>query len=218
MTAGARRGTRVEAAAGGSRPTTAAAVDPRPTLEISCGQADLRPRRVDQDIGKNQAGRRVTAAEMAALRSWYLDEGYRRDSVEVREIVVAYPRATAVLDVVAYAMPANGRYHFTAMQAMLTVCQVGVVLGSIAQGFAVKPGELYMRDFTIVCRREINQTHDVRLRCELRRAQPTPVAVLYEIAYDYCDGAFSGTLRSLFPRRRARVGRRPGDGREAVQP
>lgn len=143
----------------------------------------------------------LTRAEFAPLLSPYLDEGYKRDSVRLRAIRVTWPRARAVLDVTAYAMPSNGRYHFTAMHAMLSVCQVGIVLASTAHGLAAKPGEIYMRDFTIVCRREINRTRGLELACELVRAQEARDAVLYKIAYDYCAGAFSGTLRCLFPRR-----------------
>jgi hypothetical protein len=143
----------------------------------------------------------LTPAEFAPLLSSYLDEGYKRDSVCLREIRVAWPGARAQLDVTAYAMPSNGRYHFTAMHAMLSVCQVGIVLATIAHGLPAKPGEIYMRDFTIVCRREINRTGGLELCCELLRAQDAADAVLYKIAYDYCAGAFSGTLRCLFPRR-----------------
>jgi hypothetical protein len=143
----------------------------------------------------------LTPAEFAPLLSPYLREGYKQDAVCLREIRVSWPCAHTRLDVTAYAMPSNGRYHFTAMHAMLSVCQVGIVLATIAQGLPAKPGEIYMRDFTIVCRREINRTRGLELRCELLRAQGAADAVLYKIAYDYCGGAFSGTLRCLFPRR-----------------
>jgi hypothetical protein len=143
----------------------------------------------------------LTPPEFTRLLSPYLDEGYKRDSVRLRHIRVAWPRARATLDVTAYAMPSNGRYHFTAMHAMLSVCQVGIVLATIAHGFASKPGEIYMRDFSIVCRREINRTRGIDLSCEIMRAQAARDAVLYKIAYDYCAGAFTGTLRCLFPRR-----------------
>ncbi len=145
----------------------------------------------------------LTPPEFNALLSPYLDAGYKRDSVRLRHIRVAWPRARASLDVTAYAMPSNGRYHFTAMHAMLSVCQVGIVLATMAHGFSTKPGEIYMRDFTIVCRREINRTRGIDLSCEIMRAQAAPEAVLYKIAYDYCAGAFTGTLRCLFPRRPA---------------
>jgi hypothetical protein len=135
------------------------------------------------------------------LLSPYLDAGYKQDTVRLRQIVVTWPRATASLDVTAHAMPSNGRYHFTALHAMLCVCQVGIVVATIAHGLTAKPGEIYMRDFSIVCRREINRTRDLLLRCELARAQATPDAVLYEIGYEYCERAFTGTVRCLFPLR-----------------
>lgn len=146
------------------------------------------------------------AAEFAPLLSAYLENGYKQDTVRLREIAIAWPRATAALDVTAYAMPSNGRYHFTALHAMLCVCQVGIVVATVAHGLTAKPGEIYLRDFAIECRREINQTRGLVLCCELLRAQDTPDAVLYKIGYEYCERAFSGSLRCLFPWR-------PPDGR-----
>lgn len=154
-----------------------------------------------------RAGRpiRLDAHAVRGLGSWYLADGYLHDRIVLRDLVVTYPRVTAFLDVVECALPDNGRYHFTAMHAMLAVFQVGVVAATAAHGFTAKPGEIYLRDFALVCRREINQTRGLPLHCELLRAQPAEGAVLYKIAYDFCAGAFSGTLRCLFPAARPEV-------------
>jgi hypothetical protein len=155
-----------------------------------------------------RAGARVvlSAPELAPFLSPYLAGGYKQDTVEIRELAITWPSACARLDVTAFSMPANGRYHFTALHALVSVCQVGIVVATVAHGFTAKPGELYLRDFGIECRREINRTRDLVLRCELRRAQDVPGAVLYKIAYDWCEGAFSGTLRCFFPRLPAPAG------------
>ena len=143
---------------------------------------------------------RLAPAALAPLLSPYLAGGYRRDAVEIRELVLALPRLRATLDVTDFAMPGNGRYHFTALHALLCVCQVGVVAATLAHGLDAKPGEIYLRDFAIVCRREINVTRGLRLQAQLTRAQETPAAVLYALAWEYEAGAFTGTLRCLFPR------------------
>ena len=145
----------------------------------------------------------LSPGDFAPLMSTYLDDGLRHDRVVIREIALRFPHATARLDVTEYSMPQNGRYHFTAPHAMVCVSQVGIVLACVAQGLTAKPGEVYMRDFTIVCRREINQAAGLTLRCSMVREQKGVDAVLYELAYDYCAGAFTGTVRCLFPLPRA---------------
>lgn len=144
---------------------------------------------------------RLEPADMRELISPYLDYGYKQDTVTIRCVEVEGEQARASLDVPAYFPPGDGGYHFTSLHAMLVVSQVGIVLASRANGFRNKPGEIYMRDFSIVCRRRIQKIQDIELRMELRRALRARGQILYEIDYQFEERAFSGRLRCLFPTR-----------------
>jgi len=143
----------------------------------------------------------LKASEMQALHSPYLDHGYKQDLVAIRDVVVEGRRARASLDVPRHFAPGDGDYHFTSLHAMIVTSQLGIVLASHANGFRSKPGEIYMRDFSIVCRRRIQKVRDIRLLIELRRALRARGQILYEIDYEFDDRAFSGGLRCLFPTR-----------------
>jgi len=181
--------------------SAAAPVPPAASAERDSGPSDRRGEAARVRASRIRSGEalRLSPAEFAPQLSGYLAGGFKQDTVVLREIIVTFPRATARFDVTEYWMPQNGRYHFTALHALIGVSQVGIVLASSAHGLVAKPGEIYMRDFTIVCRREINRTRGLVLCCRLARQQETPEAVLYQLEYDYCRGAFTGSLRCLFP-------------------
>ncbi len=140
-------------------------------------------------------------AHIQRLISPYLDHGYKRDTVRIRSIEAHRSGARALIDVSEYHMPGDGEYHFTSIHAMILVSQVGIVLAGHMNGFGEKPGEIYMRDFTIVCRRRILKTESISLEIEMRRAIETSDRIFYDIEYSFEDGAFHGTLRCFFPTR-----------------
>ena len=142
---------------------------------------------------------RYEAADMRELISPYLEHGYKQDTVTIRCVDVEGEQARACLDVPEYFPPGDGGYHFTSLHAMIVVSQIGIVLASRANGFRNKPGEIYMRDFSIVCRRKIQKIRGIELFMELRRALRARGQVLYEIDYEFEKHAFSGRLRCLFP-------------------
>lgn len=144
---------------------------------------------------------RLDPADMQEVISPYLDHGYKQDTVTIRCVEVEGKQARACLDVPTYFPPGDGGYHFTSLHAMIVVSQVGIVLASRANGFQSKPGEIYMRDFSIVCRKKIQKIRGIELSVELRRALRARGEILYEIDYEFEDHAFSGRLRCLFPTR-----------------
>ena len=144
---------------------------------------------------------RLEAADIQDFLSPYLDHGYKQDRIAIRHVEVVGDRARASLDVPDYFMPGDGTYHFTSLHAMIVISQVGIVLASRANGFRDKPGEIYMRDFSIVCRRRIEKVRDIAFCLELRRALRARAQTLYEIDYEFEERAFTGRLRCLFPAR-----------------
>lgn len=144
---------------------------------------------------------RLEAADMREFFSPYLDHGYKQDRVAIRHVEVEGDRARASLDVPSFYPPGDGGYHFTSLHAMIVISQVGIVLASRANGFPSKPGEIYMRDFSIVCRRRIEKVRDITFCLELRRALRARAQTLYEIDYEFEERAFTGRLRCLFPAR-----------------
>ena len=116
--------------------------------------------------------------DIAPLLSDYLDSGYKKDVVKIRRIIVDPPSATATLDVLDYFMPGDGEYHFTSIHAMIVVSQIGIVLAIKDNELEAKPGEIYMREFTILCRRKINKTEGIRMSVRLaRRVEAAGIAV-----------------------------------------
>jgi hypothetical protein len=143
----------------------------------------------------------LDAVDLKPLLSAYLEQGYKQDTIVLRRVEVTPPSAHATFDVTNYSLPSDGQYHFTSIHAMIGVSQVGIVLASLDNGFDEKPGEIYMREFTIVCRRTIHRVEGLRMNLMLEDRVRVSDHVLYDITYDFDGGAFTGTLRCLFPLR-----------------
>lgn len=141
----------------------------------------------------------LTSDALKEFLSEYLDRGYKDDTVVIRWVEIERDVARATLDVTEYFAPGDGGYHFTSLHAMIIVSQVGIILASRANGFETKPGEIYMRDFSILCRRKINKVCNIEMSLELRKAVRTKHDVLYDIEYQFESRAFTGSLRCLFP-------------------
>jgi len=142
----------------------------------------------------------LDAADMQDFLSPYLDHGYKQDRIALRDVEVLDDHARASLDVIDYFPPGDGAYHFTSLHAMIVVSQLGIVLACRSNGFHGKPGEIYMRDFSIVCRRKIQKVSDITFSLALRRSVQTRTEILYAIDYQFEAQAFTGRLRCLFPR------------------
>jgi hypothetical protein len=131
------------------------------------------------------------------MLSPYLMGGYRQDLIEVSQVQYDGERISAALDVAAYYMPSDGRYHFTAFHAQLFVSQLAILHMYLLKKITEKPGEAYMKNFNIGFFRQINKLQGIKVDVFLDKMSDTRRGIYASYNFDIEEGAFKGSCAGM---------------------
>ncbi|WP_263080391.1 hypothetical protein [Endozoicomonas sp. Mp262] len=131
------------------------------------------------------------------MASPYLMGGYKTDCVNVDDILYDENSIIAILSISDYFMPSDGRYHFTAFHTQLIVSQLQMIHMYLLQGIDKKPGEAYMRDFTMKLTHQINKTKGIKIQLTRKKIRETGKGTYMKYDFDVENGSFSGNCSGL---------------------
>lgn len=142
---------------------------------------------------------RLSPVEIQSYLSAYLSGGWRQDELVLESVDVAPGRVVGSLKVVSYFMPSDGVFHFTVPLAFIWVAQLALIGACWEHSLAEKPGEVYLREVNIQCRRMINKTEDIQISLTADKKRYRTNSVYYVGRIDIDRGAFVGSAKFMFP-------------------
>lgn len=141
---------------------------------------------------------KLPLSQIQPYLSAYLSDGWRQDEFTLSDVDVEPGQITAQVHVEAYFMPGDGTFHFTVPQAFIWVAQLAIVYACWEHNLDEKPGEVYLREINLQCRRTITtETIDLLLTYDAKRYLPDSVYYMGEI--DVGSGAFVGSGKFIIP-------------------
>lgn len=142
---------------------------------------------------------RLTPNEIEPYLSPYLMGGWRQDTLVLETVDVddGYVRGTVCA--VEFFLPGDGRFHLTIPSVFIWVSQLAIIYGCWEQKLPRKPGEIYVRDIQLKCKRPVNDPRqiDFELTLASKRAMPEGIFSSGNISVD--RGAFVGKGRFVLP-------------------
>lgn len=128
--------------------------------------------------------------------STYLIEGWTKDIHCIQSIEVDADRIVALIDVSDPYYPIE-EYYFTTVQAVPLLYQLSI-LYACYNDFAQKPGDVYLRELNMECRRMIQKLEGIRFEANLVNKRRLKDWMYYVLDYKF-EQAFRGQLRYAVP-------------------
>lgn len=137
--------------------------------------------------------------ELSPLFSAYLRDDYRSEVLRLKSVHRTEDRFTAECSVAGGAIDTLGRFHLSAVSAMVIASQLAVVAAHIDQGILVKTGEVFVRDLSLRFRRQVV---DAEFTCDLQVSKRREVSngVYYKLLLSIDSDSFLGDASVLHMR------------------
>lgn len=131
------------------------------------------------------------------MASKYLMGGYKTDTIKIDEIIYDDNDIVATISVTDYLMPSDGKYHFTAFHTQLLISQLVLIQTYLCKGLDEKPGEAYMRDFSMKLKKQINKTEGIQIRLSRKKIKNTSRGIYMNYDFSVENNSFSGTCTGI---------------------
>ena len=139
----------------------------------------------------------INIEEVKNLLSPYLMEGYKKDTIVLSKLYYSEKKLKARLNVESFFMPADGQYHFTAFHTQLMVCQLMMLHLYINKGVKNKPGEAYMKSFSMELMNKIQKSRDIEIILYPTTIKKTSRGFYAEYNFRVEKNAFTGSCSGL---------------------
>ena len=134
---------------------------------------------------------------MNKISSAYLMGGYKTDTIQIDNIIYDDNQIIATVSLTDYFMPSDGLYHFTAFHTQLLVSQLQMIHMYLYKGISEKPGEAYMRDFSMKLTSQINKTEEIKITLSRKKVKETTNGIYMKYNFDVENNSFSGSCSGL---------------------
>ena len=141
-----------------------------------------------EDVG------RVTADDFGSRSSSYLYGGYKDDDFQLIDAVIEQNRAIGAVKVDKFFPPMDGEFHLSAPMASIWIMQLGTIYSFYDIGRPHKDREIYLRDFSMRCRKRILELEKILLEIEVTSKAQRSGNHHYKAKFDIDVGSFIGTL------------------------
>lgn len=142
---------------------------------------------------------RLAAPQLAPYLSPYLQGGYKQDSLALNHVEVDAAGIRGSLDVRECFMPLTGEFHLTVPLAFIWVAQLGIIYGCVTSGLREKPGEIFLREINMTCKRPVTKMRDINFSLRLIRKLRTPGGMFYRGSLDIENKSFTGVSSFVLP-------------------
>jgi hypothetical protein len=140
----------------------------------------------------------LPAHQLKPLISPYLDSGWREEHFSIKEARLAANWMRLTLSVDKYVPDYQGKFHFSALQAVLWLQQMAIIYLCHDLG---KPkevvGEVIVRDLQIKFLRPIAEVSEVVMESRLRNWEERKGKRYYVVEFDVQQGAFIGDYSAV---------------------
>ncbi len=142
---------------------------------------------------------RLTPQQLEPYLSGYLMGGWREDDLVLDSVEVERGRIRGMISARAFYMPGDGTFHLTVPSVFIWVSQLAIIYACWEQCLPRKPGEIYVREIDLKCRRPVTSPRDIRFSLTLTSQRRVPEGIYYCGAISVDDGAFIGDGRFILP-------------------
>ena len=138
--------------------------------------------------------RRLTVDDYGPRSSVYLREGYKEDDFELTNVMIAEATAFGSVKVNKFFPPMDGEFHLSAAMAMLWISQLATIYSFYDNGLPTKDREIYLRAFSMKCRKRIVELNDILLEIEVTSRAERSGTIHYRANFDIDVGSFIGKM------------------------
>lgn len=129
----------------------------------------------------------------------YLMGGWRDDEMALQQVDVEPGCIRGVVQVTDYFMPGDGVFHLTVPSVFIWFAQLAIVYGCWEQKLSKKPGEIFVRDIQIKCKRPVTSTEGIEFVLTLSSKRRVAEGVFYAGNFSVDREAFVGSGKFLLP-------------------
>ena len=136
--------------------------------------------------------RRATREDYEPLSSTYLKEGYKNDDFQLTNVMVGKRIIIGSVKVNRFFPPMDGEFHLSAAMAMIWISQLGTVYSFLDTNVPKKDREIYLRYFSMKCRKRIVELNEILLEVEITSKAERDGKIHYRSKFDIDVGSFLG--------------------------
>jgi hypothetical protein len=142
---------------------------------------------------------RLSHDQIEPYLSAYLTGGWRKDEFILDSVEVEQGRIRGLVRAVEYFLPSDGAFHLTAPSVFIWVAQLAIIYGCWEQKLPKKPGEIYVRDIHLKCKRPVRSTSGIEFVLTLLSKRQVPEGVFYAGSISVDQEAFVGEGTFVLP-------------------
>jgi hypothetical protein len=142
---------------------------------------------------------RLSSHQIEPYLSAYLMGGWRQDALTLDSVDVEDGRIRGLVRVSEFFTPGDGVFHLTVPSVFIWVAQLAIIYGCWEHKLARKPGEIYVREISLKCKRPVNTTADIEFVLTLLSRREVPEGTYYSGSISVDREAFVGDGRFVFP-------------------
>jgi hypothetical protein len=125
--------------------------------------------------------------------------GWRQDEFALDAVDVEPGCIRGVIRPVKFFLPSDGMFHLTVPSAFIWVAQLGIIYGCWDQNLARKPGEIFIRDIHLRCRRPVTVTTGIEFVLPVVSKRPVSDGIFYRGSISVDRDAFVGEATFVLP-------------------
>jgi len=141
----------------------------------------------------------LAAEQIQPFLSPYLMAGWRKDCFALDSVDVEPGYIRGVIHAAEYYESAEGEFHLTVPSVFIWVAQLAIIYGCWDQKLSKKPGEIYVRDIRLKCKRAITSPKQLEFVLLLASKRNVPEGVFYSGTISVDRDAFVGDGRFVLP-------------------
>lgn len=142
---------------------------------------------------------RLSPNQIKPYLSPYLMGGWRDDKMVLQQVDVEPGRICGVVQVTDYFMPNDGVFHLTVPAVFIWFAQLAIIYGCWEQKLSKKPGEIYVREIQLKCKRPVTSTDGIEFVLTLSSKRRLPDGVYYSGNISVDRDAFVGSGKFVLP-------------------
>lgn len=145
-------------------------------------------------LADGESLRRVSADDYDPRGSSYLGGGYKVDDFELINVLLGEKIVFGSVRVNEFFPPMNGEFHLSAAMASIWLMQLGTVYSFYDIDVPKKDREIYLRSFSMRCRKRIVELNDIVLEIEILSKAAANGTIVYRARFDIDVGSFNGEM------------------------
>jgi hypothetical protein len=125
--------------------------------------------------------------------------GWRKDSLKLDAIDIEPGCIRAILHATDFFVPSDGVFHLTVPAVFVWVAQLAIIYGCWEHNLPKKPGEIYIREIDLKCKRTVKAVEGIEFVLTLLSQRKVPEGIYYHGSISVDRDAFVGEGRFILP-------------------